>query len=109
MQSLSASVAPAQAGPTAETVVDHFQLAGLPVPHARDNSANCASLGCVQQVTTDAVTVLVFKDAAAAAKVAAGYGADAHQQGAVVLEYAAAKTPAAERPKYEAELAKLAG
>jgi hypothetical protein len=90
-------------------VVDAFQAAGLSVPHARDNSANCAQLGCVQQVTTDAITVLTFKDAAGAAKVASGYGADAHQQGTVVLEYAAAKTPAADRPKFEAALAKLVG
>lgn len=106
---MSSSALAPTAGPTAEKVVDAFQLAGLKVPHARDNSANCAALGCTQQVTTDAITVLVFPDAASATKVAAGYGADAHQQGTVVLEYAAAKTPADDRPKYEAALAKLVG
>jgi hypothetical protein len=109
VQSLSASLAPAQAGPTAETVVDHFQLAGLPAAHPRDNSANCPQFGCTQMITTDAVTVVTFADQGAATKYAQTWGADAHQQGLIVLSYLAARTPAADRPKYEAALAKLAG
>lgn len=89
--------------------MDAFQLAGLSVPHARDNSANCTAqkLGCTQLVTTDAISVYTFPDAASAAHYAAAGGAEVHQQGTVVLSYAAARTPVADRPKYEAELAKL--
>jgi hypothetical protein len=99
------------AGPTAQRVVDAFSSAGLPVPKVRDNSKNCAGLGigCSQMITTDAITVVVFPDSASATKYATTAGVEAHQQGLVVLSYLAARTPAADRPKYEAELGKLAG
>jgi hypothetical protein len=89
-------------------VVDAFAAAGLPVPKPRDNTKqNCASLGCDQLVTTDAITVVVFTNDAAAAKYANAAAGNAHRNGLVVLSYAAARTPAADRPRYEAELAKL--
>lgn len=94
---------------TARQVIDAFAAAGLPVPEPRDNSKNCASLGCTEMVTTDAVTVLTFTDDATATKYASTFAEDAHRQAGVVLSYAAARTPEADRPLYEAELAKLAG
>jgi hypothetical protein len=97
----------AAVGPTAQQVVDAFDRAGLPVPNPRDNSGNCKTSGCVQLVTTDAVSVYTWPTEAAAqhqVDVAAG---EAHRRGLVVLSYAAARTPAEDRPRYEAELAKL--
>jgi hypothetical protein len=97
------------AGPTAQRVVDAFKAAGLRVPNPRDNSGHCESLGCTQMITTDAVTVLSYADPAKAKDYAVKAGTEAHQAGSVVLSYLAARTPAADRPKYEAELSKLGG
>lgn len=103
----SSSAAPAAV--TAQQVVDAFGAAGLSVPKPRDNSKNCSTLGCEQQITTDAITVLSFKDETAAVKYAETGKDNAHRNGLVVLSYAAARTPEADRPKYQAELAKLLG
>ncbi|ANZ36883.1 hypothetical protein BBK82_13160 [Lentzea guizhouensis] len=51
--------------------------------------------------------MLSFKDEAAAVKYADAGKDNAHRNGLVVLSYTAARTPEAERPKYQAELAKL--
>jgi uncharacterized protein YceK len=94
---------------TAQQVVDEFAAKGLPVPNARNNSKNCTTQGCSQLVTTDAITVATFPDEAAATKYAdamTGAGG-AFRHKLVVLSYAAANTPAADRPKYEAALTAL--
>jgi hypothetical protein len=95
----------------ANEVVTAFAAAGLPVLEPRDNTAgNCGSRACVQMITTENVTVLSFVDDAAAATYVSTWGpADLHQQGQVVLSYAAARTPEAERPLYEAALATFLG
>jgi hypothetical protein len=93
---------------TAQQVVDAFTSAGLKAPKPRDNSKNCASLGCTQMITTDALTVVSFPDGASASRYAQAAPDTTHQLGLVVLSYTAARTPAADRPKYEKELEKLA-
>ncbi len=111
----SSSSAPAaqgalpQAGaPTAQQVVDAFASAGLPVPNPRDNSKNCATLGCVALVTTDAISVYTWPDEQSAQHmVDVALGGGAYRRGLVVLSYTAARTPEADRPRYEAELGKL--
>lgn len=99
----------APAAVTAQQVVDAFAAKGLAVPKPRDNSKNCSTQGCSQLVTTDAITVATFPDEAAATKyadaMASAGGAFRHKL--VVLSYAAANTPAADRPKYEAALTAL--
>jgi hypothetical protein len=61
-------------------------------------------------VTTDDVTALSFPNDAAAAVDVKTYGpADLHQSGAIVISYAAARTPAGARPRYEATLVTLQG
>jgi len=104
----SASTA-APAAVTAQQVVDAFKAKGLPVPNPRDNSKNCLTQGCSQLVTTDAISVVTFPDETAATKYAEAMtgagGAFRHKL--VVLSYAAANTPAADRLKYEAELTAL--
>ncbi|MEC3977894.1 hypothetical protein [Amycolatopsis sp. H20-H5] len=97
------------AGLTAQQVVDGFAAAGLRAPKPRDNSKNCAQLGCAQMITTDAITVVSFPDETSAARYAAAAADSTHRQGRVVLSYTGARTPAADRPKYEKELAKLGG
>lgn len=94
---------------TAQQVVDAFAAKGLAVPSPRDNSKNCSTQGCSQLVTTDAITVASFADEAAATKYAAAMtgAGGAFQRKLIVLSYAAANTPAADRPKYEAELTAL--
>ena len=80
--------------PDAQAVVDDFSSAGLPVPHARDNSKNCAELGCEQLITTDAVSVYSFTDMDAAAHMAQVAGDGAHHQDGIVLMYVDARKPA---------------
>lgn len=92
---------------TAQQVVDAFAAQGLAVPHPRDNSKNCSTQGCAQLVTTDAITVVTFTDETAASKYVAAAARDAFRHKLVVLSYTAARTPAADRPKYEAVLTKL--
>ncbi|MGW1678516.1 hypothetical protein [Saccharopolyspora sp. NPDC002376] len=99
----------ASEAPTAQQVVEAFQRDGLAVPNPRDNtSGNCERLGCAQMVTTDAVTVMSFPDEAAATKIADQFGEDAFRRGAVVLQYAAARTPEDQRAKLEEALTALA-
>lgn len=100
----SASSAPAV---TAQQVVDEFAAKGLPVPKPRDNSKNCSTQGCSQLITTDAITVATFPDEAAATKYADAAARDGFRRKLVVLSYTAARTPAADRPKYEAVLTAL--
>lgn len=95
-------------GPTAQDVVDDFAAAGLPVPEFRDNSPqNCGSLGCTQLITTEALSVVQFDDPAAAQRYVDAFGEDAHLNGPIVLQYAAARTPADQRPAYEARLSEF--
>ncbi|MFD6568537.1 hypothetical protein [Micromonospora profundi] len=98
---------PESEGPTAEQVVAAFDKAGLPVLNARDNSGNCAALGCTHLLTTDAISVYVFPDAASAQKYAETAAIGVHQAGTVVLNYAAARTPDKDQPRYEKVLAGL--
>ncbi|MEV4539205.1 hypothetical protein AB0J82_36080 [Asanoa sp. NPDC049518] len=94
----------ADGAPSAQDVVDAFAAAGLPVPSPRDNSGNCAELGCSELVTTDAISVYVFPDEQSAERLA---GPDTHRAGVVVLSYAAARTPESDRPAYESTLTSL--
>lgn len=92
-------------GPTAQDVVDDFAAAGLAVPKARDNTAtNCGSLGCTQLITTDALSVVRFDNPAVQQRYVAGFGDDAYAEGPIVLQYAAARTPAGKRAAYEKRL-----
>jgi hypothetical protein len=96
--------------PTAQAVVDDFAAAGLAVPDARDNSPqNCGSLGCVQLITAEALSVVQFDDPAAAQRYVDALGEDAYLNGPIVLQYAAARTSAEQRPAYEAGLAQFLG
>lgn len=90
-------------------VVDAFQKAKLPVRSPRDNSDNCEDLqlGCIQLTTTDDISVTSFATPAEAEAFAAASGSETYSSGNVVLGYAAARTPAALRPKYEKVLAGL--
>ena len=75
---------------------------------ARDNTTrNCGSLGCTQLLTTDALSVARFEDPAAQQRYVASFGDDAHAEGAIVLQYAAARTPVAKRAAYEKRLRKF--
>lgn len=93
---------PAPAKLTAEQVVAAFAAAKLPVRNPRDNSKNCASLGCAQLATTDDISVYTWDDPAAQKRFVTAFGPTrAFSLGNVVLSYAAARTPAAARPKYQ--------
>lgn len=96
-------------GPDAQAVVDDFSAAGLPVPNARDNSENCARLGCEQLITTDTVSVYSFTDMDAAAHMAQVASDGAHRQDGIVLMYVGARTPEDQQAAYEAELSKFLG
>ncbi|MEU4391654.1 hypothetical protein [Kribbella sp. NPDC023855] len=86
---------------TAEQVVAAFAAAKLPVSNPRDNSKNCESLGCAELTTTDDISVYTWDDPAKQQHFAKVYGAQAFSSGNVVLSYAAARTPAANRLKYQ--------
>jgi hypothetical protein len=94
--------------PTAQSVVDHFADEGLAVPNGRDNSHNCADLGCEQMITTDAITVLSF-DTRSAAVDYSMKAPDTYQRGQFVLSYGAARTPVGDRYYYEAQLRVFVG
>lgn len=113
-QSSTATAAPApstSSTPTAEEkpglsaaeVVAAFQAAKLPVRRPRNNSANCETmqLGCLELITTDDVSVTTWSDSVAMETFAQAYGKEAFVSGNVVLSYAAARTPASLRPKYQ--------
>lgn len=95
----------ADGAPSAREVVDAFAAAGLPVPEPRDGA--CAAAHCSELMTTDAVSVYVFPDEASAAAFADAHAPDAHRIGVVVLDYAAARTPADDRSQYENALTNL--
>ena len=99
-----AAQAPASA-PGAKQVVDAFRAAGLKVPRPKDRSVDCGpdglGLGCSELIATDAVTVYVFPDETSASDIAETWGGQSYRRGAVVLNYLEAKTPAADRPRYE--------
>lgn len=87
---------------TAEQVVAAFAAAKLPVRNPRDNSRNCESLGCAELTTTDDISVYTWDDPAAQKRFVTSFGPTrAFSLGNVVLSYAAARTPAAARPKYQ--------
>ncbi|MEV1016282.1 hypothetical protein AB0I89_08825 [Micromonospora sp. NPDC049801] len=91
--------------PSARQVIDAFQAAGLRVTHPKDRSVDCGpdglGLGCSEIVTTDGVTVFVFPDETSAGDIAETWGGQSYRRGAVVLNYLDAKTPAADRVRYE--------
>ncbi|MEV4655663.1 hypothetical protein [Micromonospora sp. NPDC049301] len=97
--------------PGAKQVVDAFKAAGLKVPHPKDRSVDCGpdglGLGCSELIATDAVTVYVFPDETSAGDIAETWGGQSYRRGAVVLNYLEAKTPAADRVRYEKVLADL--
>lgn len=97
--------------PGARQVVDAFRAAGLKVPNPRDRSVDCGpdglGLGCSELIATDAVTVYVFPDESSASDVAETWGGQSFRRGAVVLNYLEARTPAAERARYERVLTGL--
>ncbi|MFC7706756.1 hypothetical protein [Micromonospora lupini] len=97
--------------PGARQVVDAFRVAGLRVTHPKDRSVDCGpdglGLGCSEIVATDGVTVYVFPDETSAGDIAETWGGQSYRRGAVVLNYLEAKTPAADRPRYEKALNSL--
>ncbi|MFI6266785.1 hypothetical protein [Micromonospora sp. NPDC051006] len=97
--------------PGAKQVIDAFRTAGLKVPNPRDRSVDCGpdglGLGCSELIATDAVTVYVFPDETSAGDLAATWGGQSYRRGPVVLNYLEARTPAADRPRYERVLAGL--
>ncbi|MFY1701037.1 hypothetical protein ACN28G_04715 [Micromonospora sp. WMMA1923] len=97
--------------PSARTVVDAFRAAKLPVPNPRDRSVDCGpdgqGLGCSELIATDAVTVYVFPDETAASDIADTWSGMSYRHGTVVLNYLEARTPSADRPRYERVLAGL--
>ncbi|MEV4826058.1 hypothetical protein [Micromonospora sp. NPDC049274] len=97
--------------PGARQVVDAFRAAGLRVTHPKDRSVDCGpdglGLGCSEIVATDGVTVYVFPDETSAGDIAETWGGQSYRRGAVVLNYLEAKTPAADRPRYEKALNSL--
>lgn len=97
--------------PGAREVVAAFKAAGLKVSNAKDRSVDCGpdglGLGCSELIATDAVTVYVFPDEVSAKEIAETWSGQSFQRGAVVLNYLEAKTPAADRPKYEKVLTDL--
>ncbi|MGN9776719.1 hypothetical protein ACTMS0_13270 [Micromonospora sp. H33] len=99
------------AAPGAREVVAAFKAAGLKVTDAKDRSVDCGpdglGLGCSELIATDGVTVYVFPDEVSAKEIAETWDGQSFQDGAVVLNYLEAKTPAAERPKYEKVLTEL--
>ncbi|MFJ6153066.1 hypothetical protein [Micromonospora profundi] len=97
--------------PAAQQVVDAFRAAGLKVTRPKDRSVDCGpdglGLGCSEIVATDAVTIYVFPDEVSASDIAETWSGQSYQRGAVVLNYLEAKTPAADRPRYEKALNNL--
>ncbi|MGC4870164.1 hypothetical protein ACLQ3B_32515 [Micromonospora sp. DT53] len=91
--------------PGAKQVIEAFRAAGLKVSHPKDRSVDCGpdglGLGCSELMATDAVTVYVFPDETSASDIAETWGGQSYRRGAVVLNYLEAKTPAADRPRYE--------
>ncbi|MEU7585042.1 hypothetical protein AB0A95_01925 [Micromonospora sp. NPDC049230] len=91
--------------PGAKQVVEAFRAAGLKVPRPLDRSVDCGpdglGLGCSELIATDAVTVYVFPDETSAGDIAETWGGQSYRRGAVVLNYLEAKTPVADRPRYE--------
>ncbi|WFE49707.1 MULTISPECIES: hypothetical protein [unclassified Micromonospora] len=91
--------------PGAAQVVTAFKAAGLKVPYTKDRSVDCGpdglGLGCSEVVATGAVTVYVFPDETSAGDIAETWGGQSYRRGAVVLNYLEARTPAADRLRYE--------
>jgi hypothetical protein len=91
--------------PSARQVTDAFKAAGLRVTHPKDRSVDCGpdglGLGCSEIIATDGVTVYVFPDETSAGDIAETWGGQSYRRGAVVLNYLEAKTPAADRLRYE--------
>ncbi|WP_444950362.1 hypothetical protein [Micromonospora ureilytica] len=91
--------------PGAKQIVEAFRAAGLKVPHPKDRAVDCGpdglGLGCSELMATDAVTVYVFPDETSASDIAETWAGQSYQRGAVVLNYLEAKTPAADRARYE--------
>ncbi|MBQ1016329.1 hypothetical protein KBX71_00435 [Micromonospora sp. D93] len=91
--------------PGAKQIVEAFRAAGLKVSHPKDRAVDCGpdglGLGCSELMATDAVTVYVFPDETSASDIAETWAGQSYQRGAVVLNYLEAKTPAADRPRYE--------
>ncbi|MBM0279301.1 hypothetical protein [Micromonospora tarensis] len=97
--------------PGATQVINAFRAAGLKVPAPKDRSVDCGpdglGLGCSEIVATGAVTVYVFPDEISASDIAETWGGQSYRRGAVVLNYLEARTPIADRPRYEKVLNSL--
>lgn len=93
---------------SARIAVDAFAAAKLPVPQQQDTTQSCLREGCEQMITTAAIGVMSFLSDDDAARYAHTRKADVFQASRVVLRYDIGGTPAADRPRYEAELTKLA-
>ncbi|TWJ23395.1 hypothetical protein [Micromonospora endolithica] len=97
--------------PSAKQVVAAFKSAGLKVSNVRDRSVDCGpdglGLGCSELIATDGVTVYVFPDEVSAGEIAETWSGGSFRRGPVVLNYLEARTPAAERARYEKALTGL--
>lgn len=94
---------------TAQAVADALRERGLPVSNDRDNSGNCASLGCAQMITTDDVTVISWPNADSAKHYAEVFGDSVYPSGTLMLSYAAQRTPAAAQKQYKSALKEIQG
>lgn len=91
-----AAAPPPPAGPVLPVAVTEPQVDALvaelaalyPVPDPRDNTDFCRAAGCVQMVTTGAVTVSQWPTEADAVRWAEAAVVDADQAGRFVLSYA---------------------
>lgn len=86
-------------------VHEAFLAAKLPAANPRENTQLCTgqNLGCSQVITTDNLSIYVFdgKDSPAQVAFAKLYGKNSYSSGNVVLSYAAARTPEANRQRYQ--------
>lgn len=74
------------ARPSAQQVVDNLNTE-FPVGRQRDNTESCTSAGCVQLITTDAVSVYQMRDESTAVHFADGLGDSVERIGPFVLSY----------------------
>ncbi|HEX8804790.1 MAG TPA: hypothetical protein VF743_11365, partial [Acidimicrobiales bacterium] len=66
-----------------DRVVAAVEGAGLPVPNARDSSVRCNDLECLQHLSSDVITVIVWPTPEAADRWVAGFVVDAVKVGPV--------------------------
>ncbi len=94
----------APTGATAQQVIDEFRRTGLPVDGEADTtSKDCATVDCVQAVTTSTVLVRSFRTSGQAETY--GNGTGAFQILTVVLTFTRSATP--QQHRYEAAAARV--